>query len=80
MLLVLTLMIFVLLLLYFFPYMYIIDIVKRGSAYKHLLLLLPFQSDIEKCCYMLIVKQFSMYIVKCALYVKLLYLISNKLY
>ena len=73
MLLVLTLMIFVLLLL--FSYMYIIDIVKRGSAYKHLLLLLPFQSDIEKCCYMLIVKQFSMYIVKCALYVKLLYLI-----
>ena len=47
MLLVLTLMIFVLLLLLFFPYMYIIDIVKRGSAYKHLLLLLPFQSDIE---------------------------------
>ena len=46
MLLVLTLMIFVLLLL-FFSYMYIIDIVKRGSAYKHLLLLLPFQSDIE---------------------------------
>ena len=47
MLLVLTLMIFVLLLLFccFFPYMYIIDIVKRGSAYKHLLL--PFQSDIE---------------------------------
>ena len=77
MLLVLTLMIFVLLLLffYFFSYMYIIDIVKRGSAYKHLLLLLTFQSDIEKCCYMLIVKQFSMYIVKCALYVKLLYLI-----
>ena len=29
----------------------------------------------KKCCYMLIVKQFSMYIVKCALYVKLLYLI-----
>ena len=76
MLLVLTLMIFVLLLLYFFfSYMYIIDIVKMGSAYKHLLLLLPFQSDIEKCCYMLIVKQFFMYIVKCALYVKLLYLI-----
>ena len=76
MLLVLTLMIFVLLLLfYFFPIMYIIDIVKRGSAYKNLLLLLPFQSDNEKCCYMLIVKQFSMYIVKCALYVKLLYLI-----
>ena len=48
MLLVLTLMIFVLLLLFlFFSYMYIIDIVKRGSAYKHLLLLLPFQSDIE---------------------------------
>ena len=48
MLLVLTLMIFVLLLLLlFFSYMYIIDIVKRGSAYKHLLLLLPFQSDIE---------------------------------
>ena len=48
MLLVLTLMIFVLLLLFFFfPYMYIIDIIKRGSAYKHLLLLLPFQSDIE---------------------------------
>ena len=46
MLLVLTLMIFVLLLL-FFPIMYIIDIVKRGSAYKHLLLLLPFQSDNE---------------------------------
>ena len=46
MLLVLTLMIFVLLLL-FFPMMYIIDIVKRGSAYKHLLLLLPFQSDKE---------------------------------
>ena len=49
MLLVLTLMIFVLLLLFllFFPIMYIIDIVKRGSAYKHLLLLLPFQSDNE---------------------------------
>ena len=49
MLLVLTLMIFVLLLLLFcfFPIMYIIDIVKRGSAYKHLLLLLPFQSDNE---------------------------------
>ena len=47
MLLVLTLMIFVLLLFFFFSYMYIIDIVKRGSAYKHLLLLLPFQSDIE---------------------------------
>ena len=47
MLLVLTLMIFVLLLLFFSSYMYIIDIVKRGSAYKHLLLLLPFQSDIE---------------------------------
>ena len=48
MLLVLTLIIFVLLLLLlFFLYMYIIDIVKRGSAYKHLLLLLPFQSDIE---------------------------------
>ena len=49
MLLVLTLMIFVLLLLFilFFFYMYIIDIVKRGSAYKHLLLLLPFQSDIK---------------------------------
>ena len=31
----------------FFPMMYIIDIVKRGSAYKHLLLLLPFQSDNE---------------------------------
>ena len=46
MLLVLTLMIFVLLLL-FFPIMYIIEIVKRGSAYKHLLLLLPFQSDNE---------------------------------
>ena len=46
MLLVLTLIIFVLLLL-FFSYMYNIDIVKRGSAYKHLLLLLPFQSDIE---------------------------------
>ena len=44
MLLVLTLMIFVVLLLLFFPIMYIIDIVKRGSAYKHLLLLLPFQS------------------------------------
>ena len=49
MLLVLTLMIFVLLLLFllFFPMMYIIDIVKMGSAYKHLLLLLPFQSDNE---------------------------------
>ena len=48
MLLVQTLMIFVLLLLFiFFSYMYIIDIVKRGSAYKHLLLLLPFQSDME---------------------------------
>ena len=49
MLLVLTLMIFVLLLLFccFFSYMNIIDIVKRGSAYKNLLLLLPFQSDIE---------------------------------
>ena len=48
MLLVLTLMIFVLLLLFlFFHMMYIIDIVKRGSAYKHLLLLLPFQSDNE---------------------------------
>ena len=49
MLLVLTLMIFVLLLLFYFifPMMYIIDIVKRGSAYKHLLLLLPFQSDIK---------------------------------
>ena len=47
MLLVLTLMIFVLLLLFLFSYMYIIDIVKRGSIYKHLLLLLPFQSDIE---------------------------------
>ena len=48
MLLVLTLMILVLLLFCFvFSYMYIIDIVKRGSAYKHLLLLLPFQSDIE---------------------------------
>ena len=46
MLLVLTLMIFVLLLL-FFPIMYIIDIVKMGSAYKHLLLHLPFQSDNE---------------------------------
>ena len=46
--LVLTLMIFVLLLLLlFFSYMYIIDIVKMESAYKHLLLLLPFQSDIE---------------------------------
>ena len=47
MLLVLTLMIFILLLLFllFFPIMYIIDIVKMGSAYKHLLLLLPFQSD-----------------------------------
>ena len=46
MLLVLTLMIFVLLLfLLFFPMMYIIDIVKRGSVYKHLFLLLPFQSD-----------------------------------
>ena len=46
---VLTLMIFVLFFFFFvfFPYMYIIDIVKRGSAYKHLLLLLPFQSDIE---------------------------------
>ena len=31
----------------FSPIMYIIDIVKRGSAYKHLLLLLPFQSDNE---------------------------------
>ena len=49
MLLVLTLMMFVLLLLFlfFFPIMYIIDIVKRGSVYKHLLLLLPFQSDNE---------------------------------
>ena len=49
MLLVLTLMIFILLLVLFFflSYMYIIDIVKMGSAYKHLLLLLPFQSDIE---------------------------------
>ena len=51
MLLVLTLMIFVLSLLFFFvfcfPMMYIIDIVKRGRAYKHLLLLLPFQSDNE---------------------------------
>ena len=52
MLLVLTLMIFVLLLLFllfllFFPIMYIIDKVKRGSAYKHLLLLLPFLSDNE---------------------------------
>ena len=48
MLLVLTLMIFVLLLFFcFFPIMYIIDIVKRGGAYKHLLLLLPFQSDNE---------------------------------
>ena len=46
MLLVLTLMIFVLF-FFFFSYMYTIDIVKRGSAYKHLLLLLPFQSDIE---------------------------------
>ena len=32
---------------FFPPMMYIIDIVKRGSAYKHLLLLLPFQSDNE---------------------------------
>ena len=48
MLLVQTSMIFVLLLLLlFFFYMYIIDIVKSGSAYKHLLLILPFQSDIE---------------------------------
>ena len=49
MLLVLTLMIFVLLFLFllFFPIMYIVDIVKMGSAYKHLLLLLPFQSDNE---------------------------------
>ena len=31
-----------------FPMMYIIDRVKRGSAYKHLLLLLPFQSENEK--------------------------------
>ena len=47
MLLVLTLMMFVLLLFFCFcfPIMYIIDIVKRGSVYKHLLLLLPFQSD-----------------------------------
>ena len=33
--------------------MYIIDIVKRGIAYKHLLLLLPFQSDNEKNVYFL---------------------------
>ena len=32
---------------FFPPIMYIIDIVKRGSAYKHLLLLLRFQSDNE---------------------------------
>ena len=31
----------------FFPIMHIIDIVKMGSAYSHLLLHLPFQSDIE---------------------------------
>ena len=42
MLLVLTSMIFV-----FFPMMYVIDIVKSGSAYKHLFLLQPFQSDNE---------------------------------
>ena len=47
MLLVLTLMIFVLLLFFFLSNMYIIDIVKMGSAYKHLLLLLIFQSDNE---------------------------------
>ena len=36
-----------LLFLLFFPIMYMNDIVKRGSAYKHLILLLPFQSDNE---------------------------------
>ena len=46
MLLVLTLMVFVLL-FFFLHIMYIIGIVKRGSAYKHLILLLPFQSDNE---------------------------------
>ena len=43
MLLVLTLMFFVFVVV--FPMMYVIDIVKRGSANKHLLQLLPFQSD-----------------------------------
>ena len=38
---------FIVVIIFFFSYMYIIDIVKRGSAYKHLLLLLPFQSDME---------------------------------
>ena len=49
MLLVLTLMIFVCFCFFMFysPMMYIIDIVKRGSAYRYLLLLLPFQSDNE---------------------------------
>ena len=41
--LVLTLIIFVLVV--FPPIMYVIEIVTSGSAYKHLLLLLPFQSD-----------------------------------
>ena len=36
---------------FFFPMMYIIDIVKRGSAYKHLLSLLLFQSDNENLFY-----------------------------
>ena len=30
---------------FFSPMMHVIEIVKMGSAYKHLLLLLPFQSD-----------------------------------
>ena len=46
MLLVLTLII-ILFVVVFSPKMHIIEIVKRGSAYKHLLLLLPFQSDNE---------------------------------
>ena len=43
MILVLTLIISVF--VYLFPIMYIIDRVKRGSAYNHLLLHLPLQSD-----------------------------------
>ena len=44
MLLILSLMIFVFVVV-FLPIMHIIDIVKRGSAYEHLLLHLRIQSD-----------------------------------